>query len=391
MDVVALTRQLLAFNTCNPPGQERQCARFLGGLLEKAGFKTRYPEFAEERTCLIAWTDGPVERRPICFTGHLDTVPLGVMPWSRDPFNGSIEGDKLYGRGTSDMKGGVAAIVTAALRAARASNGQANIMLILTAGEEAGCQGAHFLAQSDKNLPPAGALVVGEPTSNYPCIAHKGVIWLDAQADGVAAHGSVPDKGVNAIYKAARAILRLQALSFATPDHPILGAPTLNIGTIAGGNAINIVPERVTFTVDIRTIPGQSHAAIYRQIEDCLGDDARIGNRRIDCQPVGTDSNHPWVQDVFGIMEPILKARPTPRGMAYFTDASALAAPLGNPPVIILGPGNLAQIHKTDEYCLVSDIETAAEAYYRIIMKWSNYPQDSEGQRLRGSRLENSL
>ena len=373
MDVVALTRQLLAFNTCNPPGQERECARFLGDLLEKASFKTRYLEFAEARTCLIAWTDGQGEHRPVCFNGHLDTVPLGVMPWSRNPFGGCIEGDKLYGLGTSDMKGGVAAMVAAALRTARASHGKANIMLILTAGEETGCQGAFFLAQSAQHLPPVGALVVGEPTSNYPCIAHKGVIWLDAQADGVAAHASVPDKGVNAIYKAARAILRLQALSFPTPNHPILGAPTLNIGTIAGGNAINIVPERVMFTVDIRTIPGQSHAAIYHQIEDCLGADAKISNRRIDCPPVETDANHPWIKDVFGIMEPILKARPAPRGINYFTDASALVAPLGNPPVIILGPGDLEQIHKTDEYCLVSNIEAAEEAYYQIMMKWNQH------------------
>ncbi|MBU0715174.1 MAG: M20 family metallopeptidase [Verrucomicrobia bacterium] len=379
MNPIDLTRRLIALKTMNPPGQERDCAKFLGGLLEKAGFKTRYLEFAEARTCLIAWTDvhdwtnRQGERRPVCFTGHLDTVPLGVMPWSRDPFGGSIEGDKLYGIGTSDMKGGVAAMVTAALRAAQVSHGKTNIMLILTAGEEAGCQGARFLAQSTQRLPPAGALVVGEPTLNYPCIAHKGVIWLDAQADGVAAHGSVPDKGVNAIYKAARAILRLQALFFPTPNNPILGAPTLNIGTITGGNAINIVPECAMFSVDIRTIPGQSHEAIYRQIEDCLGDDARISNRRLDCPPVETDANHPWIQDVFGIMEPILKVRPAPRGINYFTDASALASALDNPPVIILGPGDLARIHKTDEYCLVSNIEAAAEAYYQIMMKWNQH------------------
>ncbi|MCX6993880.1 MAG: M20 family metallopeptidase [Kiritimatiellaeota bacterium] len=380
MNPIDLTRRLVALKTMNPPGQERDCAKFLGALFEKSGFKTRYLEFAQARTCLIAWTDvrvctgigGQGEQRPVCFSGHLDTVPLGVIPWSRDPFSGSIEGDKLYGLGTSDMKGGVAAMVTAALRAARASHGKANMMLILSAGEEAGCQGASFLAQADQHLPPVGALVVGEPTLNYPCIAHKGVIWLDAQADGLAAHASVPDKGINAIYKAARAILRLQAFSFPTPNNPILGAPTLNIGTIAGGNAINIVPERVTFAVDIRTIPGQSHAAIYRQVEDCLGVDARISNRRLDCPPVETDANHPWIQDVFGIMEPILKARPVPRGINYFTDASALVPALGNPPVIILGPGDLAHIHKTDEYCRVSNIEAAEEAYYQIMMKWGN-------------------
>ena len=377
MNPINLTRQLIALKTMNPPGQERDCARFIGTLLEKAGFKTKYLEFAEARTCLIAWTDdqawteGAGQHRPICFSGHLDTVPIGVIPWSRDPFAGGIEGDKLYGLGASDMKGGVAAMVAAALRATSASHGKANIMLILSAGEEAGCQGASFLAQPAQHLPPAGALVVGEPTMNYPCIAHKGVIWLEAQADGVAAHASVPNRGVNAIYKAARAILRLQAFSFPTPSSPLLGAPTLNIGIIGGGNAINIVPERTVFTVDIRTIPGQSHQDIYRQIEDCLGADARISKRCLDCQPVASDANHPWIQEVFRIMEPILKAPPAPHGINYFTDASALVSAMGKPPVIILGPGDLAEIHKPNEYCLVSNIEAAEEAYYQIMMKYT--------------------
>lgn len=373
MNAIDLTLRLLAMDTTNPPGRERDCARFLGGLLENEGFHTRYVEFADARTNLIAWLAGGGHHPPICFSGHLDTVPLGVTPWSRAPFSGKIEGDKLYGRGTSDMKGGVAAMVAAALRAARASRGKADILLILTAGEEAGCQGAFFLAQPGNDLPPAGALVVGEPTSNYPCIAHKGVIWLDAQADGVAAHGSVPDKGVNAIYKAARAMLRLQALSFQAPGNTVLGTPTLNIGMIAGGTAINIVPERAVFTIDIRTIPGQSHAAIYRQVEACLGEDARISNRRLDCMPVGTDARHPWVMEVFNLMEPILKSRPKPQGVTYFTDASALVAALGNPPVIILGPGDLAQAHKTDEYCLVSNIKAAEEAYYQIMLNWNQH------------------
>lgn len=371
MNSIDLTVRLVAMDTTNPPGRERNCARFVGSLLENDGFETRYVEFAEARTCLIAWISGQDNRPPVCFCGHLDAVPVGTTPWSRDPFGGQIEGDNLYGRGASDMKGGVAAMVAAAIRAARFFQGKADIMLILTAGEETGCQGASFLAQPGNYLPKAGALVVGEPTLNYPCIAHKGVLWLDMQADGVAAHGSVPDKGVNAIYKAASAILRLKSFSFSTQVNPILGDPKLNVGTISGGTAINIVPDRAEFAIDIRTIPGQSHATVYSQIEDCIGEDARIVNKRLDCIPVETAASHPWVQEVFDIMEPILKSRPKPQGVAYFTDASALFSALGKPPVIILGPGDLDRIHKADEYCLVSNIESAEEAYYRIMLNWN--------------------
>lgn len=373
MNAIDLTRRLLALKTMNPPGQERACARLLGGLLAKAGFKIRYCEFDRRggRTSLIAWTKAQGKRKHICFLGHLDTVPLGITPWSRDPFGGIIEGDKLYGRGASDMKSGVAAFVTAALRASHDLKGLSSLMLMLTAGEETGCQGAFSIAKTFAGLPPVGAVLVAEPTLNYPCIAHKGVIWLEAQADGIAAHGSVPNQGVNAIYKATHAIQRLQALPFGGANHPLLGAPTLNVGTIAGGSATNIVPEQAVFTLDIRTIPGQSHEALYRQVEACLGTDARISNRHLDCPSVETPARHPWVQDVFAIMGKILKARPEPRGLAYFTDAGALSQALGNPPVVILGPGDLNQAHKTDEYCLVSNIAAAETAYYRIMLEWN--------------------
>lgn len=379
MNAIDLTRRLLALKTMNPPGQERSCARWLGGLLAKAGFKIRYCEFDRRggRTSLIAWTKAQAGHKHICFLGHLDTVPLGITPWSRDPFRGVIEGDKLYGRGASDMKGGVAAFVSAALRASRDLRGPSGLMLMLTAGEESGCQGAFSIAQVFEKLPPVGAVLLAEPTLNYPCIAHKGVIWLEAQSDGIAAHGSLPDQGVNAIYKATRAIQRLQALSFGGANHPLLGAPTLNVGTIAGGSATNIVPERTVFTLDIRTIPGQSHEAIYRQLEVCLGTDARISNRRLDCPSIETPARLPWVQAVYAIMAPILKARPEPRGLSYFTDAAALSQALGNPPVVILGPGDINQAHKTDEYCLVSNIAAAETAYYRIMMEWSDYSGSS--------------
>ena len=109
-DAVALTRELLRFDTVNPPGQERACARHAGALLEGWGFGVDYHEYAEGRTSVVARAGGSDSKPPLCLTGHIDTVALGSMPWTRDPFAGETDGDRLYGRGSSDMKAGVAAI-----------------------------------------------------------------------------------------------------------------------------------------------------------------------------------------------------------------------------------------------------------------------------------------
>ncbi|MEL6322580.1 MAG: M20/M25/M40 family metallo-hydrolase, partial [Cyanobacteria bacterium J06626_14] len=113
-DSIDLTRDLLAFNTMNPPGQEQACARYLGSLLESVGFDVRCYEFEPQRTTIIARLNGTNNCFPLCFTGHIDTVPLGATAWNYDPFSGEIAGDKVYGRGSTDMKSGVAAMVAAA-------------------------------------------------------------------------------------------------------------------------------------------------------------------------------------------------------------------------------------------------------------------------------------
>ena len=364
-----LTRKLLAFNTINPPGNERVCAEYLGGLLADAGFGISYYEFAKDRTSLVAQLAGAGDKPPICFSGHTDTVPFGDAEWARDPFAGEIEGDRLFGRGASDMKGGVAAMVIAALRLARMPERAAGILLVITAGEEMACVGALHLAELDGELAEAGALVVGEPTANYPFVGHKGAMWLHARTTGVAAHGSMPEKGVNAIYKAADAVRRLQAFDFGVPPHPILGSPTLNVGTISGGVNINSVPDRATLSVDIRLIPGQQIADVVESLRRHLGREVEL-ELEIGASSVATDPEHEWVRQVFNIMEPILGERPTPAGATYFTDASALMAPLGNPPTVILGPGEPGLAHKTDEFCYIHKIEQAIEAYTEIVAQY---------------------
>ena len=366
-EVVDLTRRLLALDTINPPGNEFPAARLLGDLLSGAGFEASYFEFAPSRTTLMATLPG--EGLPLAFTGHVDTVPLGSAAWRFDPFRGDIDGDLLFGRGTSDMKGAVAAMVVAALAHARRPAPRAGITLIITAGEDTTCQGATYLARAMDLRGAAGALVVGEPTSLRPVTAHKGCVRYRVETAGVAAHGSMPERGVNAIHRMAEVITALRAFDFGIAAHPLLGRPTLNIGTIQGGSSINTVADAAEIGVDIRLLPGQDEAAVRQQLLAAAGDGVRIELlERADS--VETDPGHPWILSVCEMAGRQLGEQAAPSGVPYFTDASVLKAALGHPPTIILGPGEAAMAHKTDEYCRVSLLERAVTLYGEIAAAW---------------------
>ena len=369
LDAISLSKKLISFNTINPPGLERDCAQYLGKLLEAGGFQVSYHEFGVARTNLVARLGVAKQRHAICFSGHIDTAPLGLGTWSRDPFAGEIEGNKIYGRGASDMKGGVAAMVLAALRMAKKGPRTAATILMITAGEETGSEGAYHLAKLRHKLGGVGAIVVGEPTANYPIVAHKGSLWLEARTAGVTAHGSMPHEGVNAIYKAAEVISKLQNYDFAVPPHPLLGEPTINVGTISGGLNINSVPDQAKIGIDIRTIPGLTNREVFEDLQTHLGVDVEL-RRVVDVVSVATDPENEWVQQVFHIMEPFLKERPVARGVTYFTDASFLTPAFDSAPTIILGPGEPSQAHKTDEFCYIEKIEEATEAYFEIARNW---------------------
>src|SRR3981189_189656 len=166
-DAISLTRSLLRFDTVNPPGRERDCARHIGALLETWGFRVAYHEFEEARTSVIAHARGGDSKPPLCLTGHIDTVPLGARAWSRDPFTGETDGDRLYGRGSADMKAGVSAILLAARNLAKKLPGTPGIILVLTAAEEGGCVGSEHLARTQL-LGKAGAMIGGGTHPNCP-------------------------------------------------------------------------------------------------------------------------------------------------------------------------------------------------------------------------------
>lgn len=367
---VELTRSLLNFNTINPPGAEQACAQFVGDLLKAAGFTVDYAEFAPTRTSVVARIGGVNGRRPLGFTGHIDTVPLGATEWKRDAFGASLEGGKLYGRGSSDMKSGVAAFVVAALRMKEQLKNGPGATLVITADEECGCGGAAHLVKEGTLLGEVGALVIGEPTANYPLVGHKGAMWLDVATRGITAHGSMPERGDNAIYKAAAAIEKLRQYDFAVASHGLMGSPTLNVGTVHGGLNINSVPDSTVIGVDIRTIPGQDHARLRSDLQRVLGETVEIAPT-IDVGAIYSDPNDPWMQRVFDIVEPHLGARPQAKAATYFTDAAVLKEAYRDVPMVVLGPGEPQLAHQTDEYCNVDRVEQAVDIYCRLIADWS--------------------
>lgn len=367
-DAVALTRELLRFDTINPPGQERACARHAGSLLEQWGFRVDYHEYAEGRTSVVARAGGSEAKPPLCLTGHIDTVALGSAAWTRDPFAGEADGDRLYGRGSSDMKAGVAAILLAARNTGGRLQGKPGVVIVLTAAEEGGCIGSEHLARTTL-LGRAGAMVVGEPTSNYPLVGHKGSLKFHAKFRGVSAHGSMPELGVNAIYKAARAVSKLEGFEFGVKAHPVMGGPTMNVGTFEGGQGVNMVPDEASVGVDIRTVAGMDHAALLERLKRVLGTEAEL-DVFSDMGAVWTDPEEEWVHRVYDICAVHLGARPEPRTATYNTDAGNLRRAYAGAPAVVLGPGEAGLAHQTDEYVSMERIRQSVAIYEALIRDW---------------------
>ncbi len=369
LDVVALTQALVAFDTTNPPGDDGSCVAFLADLLDGAGFDIELQSFADQGTNLVAKAGRPERGSPILFTGHMDTVPLGDAPWSKGPFAGEIEHGKLYGRGTSDMKGGLAAICVAAISLLARCQESAGVTLAFTDKEETGCQGAAALCSAPELLGEAGAIVVAEPSSNVPLLGHKGAFWLRGTARGLTAHGSTPELGENAVYSICRAVSKLERFDFEAEPHSWFDPPTLNVGLIRGGLNTNSVPDYAEFELDIRSSPTQTHDEIQQSLSDHLG--VEIGfESMVDLPGVFTDENDEWAAQVRTVVREITGIDCDFGTAKYFTDASILTPSLNGAPTLVLGPGDADLAHVTDEYVRVEALHQAVTVYRRLIENW---------------------
>lgn len=367
---LALAQQLLGFDTINPPGDEAACMAFFAGWLETQGFDVTLSGFGEKRVNLIAKMPGSQPGKPLAFTGHLDTVPLGNQTWQHDPFGSDVTAERLYGRGASDMKAAVAAFAVACVTHQTAIRAGKGIVMIITGGEETGCDGAKALID-EGILPPVGALIVGEPTANYPVIGHKGALWLRCETRGKTAHGAMPELGINAIYLATEALGKIQHFEPGA-SHPLMKKPTLNVGRIHGGLNINSVPDHTEFDVDIRTAPNLQHATIRQNLTTALGDNVTISTL-VDLPAVLSAQDNSWISNVYRRCQSLHAATLEAKIMPYFTDASLLLPALNHPPCIILGPGEPGMAHQTDEYCLLSRLAEAEHLYGELIVDWQEH------------------
>lgn len=374
-ELTDLLQKLIKIDSCNPPGREQPVAELLARVLEQAGLEVTITRFAPERANVLGrWRsdgDGPA----LLLNGHLDTVPVNPDQWRHDPHAGTIEGDVLSGRGTVDMKGGLAALVMACVVLARSRiKLPGDVIFAGTAGEEVDCIGARQLLNED--LGPIGGLIVGEPTRLEVVPAHKGALWLEITTTGKAAHGSMPDEGANAILAMHQVTQRLLDYRPAYRQHPLLGPPTLNLGTIRGGVKTNVVAGRCVLEIDLRSVPGQSHEDLVADVQNVLAAVASevpevTASLRIqaDRSPVETPLEHPLIQTALEVGQQVLGRPLRPKGMSYFSDASVLAPGLGVP-TLIFGPGDERLAHQVDERTELSSVQSAARFYVALVQRF---------------------
>jgi acetylornithine deacetylase len=315
---------------------------------------------------LVAWL-GPPEPGGLILSGHLDVVPFEGQPgWSRDPLRLSAEGDRLYGRGTSDMKGFVAQCLAAARRLDPASLARP-LVFVFTCDEEIGCLGAERLAPALAGLlgelPLPRLCWIGEPTSWRVLHAHKGIVAFEVHARGRGGHSSVPEAGVNAIALAARAIAAIGEVQAELRGEPVEAwrgtfpeAPytTFNFGTIAGGTAANVIAEACRFLVSYRPLPDADPVAPFERVRErvaalapCdfgspeLRGEIALGPPRVVpgmLSPRGT----PLEKALFETL-----GEHEPGGAPFCTDGGRLAA--AGIHSLVCGPGDLEQAHQPDE------------------------------------------
>lgn len=370
--VVALAAELVRTPTVNPPGAEATLVALLGGRLGRAGFTLQVIDHGEGRASLIATLGEDARRAPLILSGHLDTVPVGGVPWQDDPFAGIIRDGRLYGRGTTDMKGGVAAMVVAAERFAAANEAgdlalAGRLVLALSADEEVGTAGARAQA-AHPALPRAGALIVGEPTGLRPGIAEKGALWIEVRFTGKAAHGAYAHEGASAIAGLLAAMPGIAAVVDPLPAHPLLGPTTANIAMIGGGSAPNMVADRAWAKVDVRSAPGVRHADVLAAMQEALDRAALphgvaaeivvVSDRR----SFETAADAPIVAAATHALVAAGVADTTPLGLSYYTDAAELLAG-GEYTTLILGPGVPALAHQVDEHVPLDDLVRGARTY----------------------------
>ena len=372
-----------AEGTASRPEQfgEKKVAEFLVTVAARAGLDIELQPVLPNRPNVIARLRPAGDiRRTILLAPHLDTVVAAESQFSPRRKNG-----RMYGRGACDTKGSVAAMLTALceLAESRTRPRETEIIFAGLIDEENGQAGSWALVEKPSSLSslfqkkrdrqndcPTLA-IVGEPTRLQVVTAHKGSLWMQLTTRGKAAHGATPHLGKNAVLEMAKIVEFLEkdyAKQLRRRRHPLLGAATVNVGTIHGGRQPNIVPDRCTISIDRRTLPGETPGGVEREIRVLLKTQklsATIESAKLAPAPaLETNRQLPLVRE---FIRSVGQSRPV--GVDYFCDASVLSA--GGIPSVVFGPGDIAQAHTADEWISLSALELGKNQLLKFLKSLS--------------------
>ena len=371
MDTVRLTEELVAFDTVSSRPNDALCAR-LDTLLSDLGAETlRLPSPHDPQQMNLLARFGPEGPGGLAFAGHTDTVPWDAS--MRATTATERDGRRLYGRGTCDMKGAIAATIVAA-----ASIGKEELRRLkkplwaaFTFQEEVGCHGAKLL---DAVHPlPVEHVIIGEPTGLRPVTRHKGYMIGRVTVTGVPCHSSDPTQGASALHGAARAVDVLLGLAegWRATETPGFEPPwpSLNVGLLEAGTARNVVPDRASFTVEMRPMPGQEPADLFAAVEGAVA--AAVASVP-GSQPLGwslerVETNEPLgtADDAALVAWLVENTGQQPGSVPFYTEAAILARKGATS--CVCGPGEIAQAHRVDEWVELDALEAAAQLYRRAI------------------------
>ena len=362
-----LLSDLVAIDSMNPdlvPGAagEAAIAAFIADWLRAAGLEVRVEEVQPRRPNVIGIARGSGGGRSLLLNGHIDTV--GVTGMS-EPFTPCVRDGRLYGRGAYDMKGGVAACMVAAVEAAKLKL-RGDVIVTAVMDEEYAGLGTLAVAEHTR----ADAAIVAEPTELQLVVAHKGFVWLEVETEGVAAHGSRPHLGVDAIVKMGGVLAGLDRLVgelSRRPAHPLLGPPSVHASTIQGGGEWSTYPDRCTLAVERRLLPGETGDAAEAELQAIVAalaaaDPAFRAAVRRDLvrSPLETPVGAPIISAVRQAAGDALGRLVEPAGVSFWTDAASLHE--AGIPTLLFGPLG-AGAHAVEEWVDLASVQTCAEIY----------------------------
>lgn len=366
--LIKLTQKVIQFNSENPPGLEGPLAEFIAKKMRSLGLKVQTYTYAKDRPNVIATLKGTspkAKRKAILITPHIDTVPAG-SGWKYSPLSGKVKGDKIYGRGTTDDKGNLACAIEA-LESLVEDNVdfRYDVIFAATVDEETGSKKGIIPLLKKGVLRPEAALIL-DSDEFYTIVAQKGLIHGRIQVFGKKSHGAYNWRGVNAIEQCAQIIDKLKKHKFAYKRHSLLREPTINIGTIKGGDKVNIVADFCEFSFDLRFLPGMSDKAILRQISTLVRSISKKAKIFIDDlqQPYTISSEHPLVSVYYQTCKK-MKVPATLKGSEGATVITFFQKK--KIPAIATGYGSRNTAHATDEYAEVSKLYKGARVLEQFL------------------------